>query len=491
MTLETSARRGWGGTRGRPISMRGMRCRGTALASVLALAPLSAQAPVPPRSLAELSEGLAAVAARVEPTVVEIQAMGYALPSAGVASGDALLRQARRGGSGVVVATEGYVVTNLHVVEGARRLAVMLPLPAGDSPGRSILKGAGWRVEAQLVGADRETDLAVLKLDTTGLAFLPFGDSDALAAGELVLAFGSPLGLTSSVSMGVVSALARQPAPESRMVYIQTDAPINPGNSGGPLVNARGELVGINTFILSQSGGSEGIGFAAPSNIVLHVYREIREHGRVRRGEVGLFAQTITPMLAAGLKLPRSWGAIVADVYPNGPAARAGVRIGDVILTLDGKPIENGRQFDVNVYRKALGTTVAVELLRGVERIVARITVAERPEDPERFAAMATPERNLVPRLGILGLDVDRSVLPYLPWVRRPTGIVVAARAANAPADLTGGLEPGDVIHEFNGSAISTLAELRASLATVKAGDPIVLLVDRRGKLLFLAFEAN
>jgi len=462
-----------------------------ALTGLLALAPLTAQAPPAPRSLAELSEGLAAVAARVEPTVVEIQAMAYALPRGEGASAEALLRQEHRGGSGVVVASDGYVVTNLHVVQGARRLAVVLPIAAGDAPGRSILKGAGRRVEAQLVGADRETDLAVLKIDTSGVAFLPFGDSEALAAGELVLAFGSPLGLTSSVSMGVVSALARQPAPESRMIYIQTDAPINPGNSGGPLVNARGELVGINTFILSQSGGSEGIGFAAPSNIVLHVYREIREHGRVRRGDVGLFAQTITPTLAAGLKLPRTWGAIVADVDPNGPAARAGVRTGDVIVTLDGKPIENGRQFDVNVYRKALGTTVAVELLRGVERIVARIPVAERPEDPERFAQLATPERNLVPRLGILGLDVDRSILPYLPWVRRPTGIVVAARAAGAPQDLTGGLEPGDVIHELNGSAVSTLVELRAGLARLQQGDPIVLLVDRRGRLLFLALEAD
>jgi len=473
------------------MTMDRVRFPAAVLAAVLALEPLSAQSAPAPRSLVQLSEGLAAVAARVEPTVVEIQAVTYALPSTGGASSGSLLRQERRGGSGVIVATDGYVITNLHVVEGARRLAVMLPIPSSDAPGRSILRGAGRRVDAQLVGADRETDLAVLKLDTTGVASLPFGDSDSLSAGELVLAFGSPLGLTSSVSMGVVSALARQPTAESRMIYIQTDAPINPGNSGGPLVNATGELVGINTFILSQSGGSEGIGFAAPSNIVLHVYREIREHGRVRRGDVGLFAQTITPTLAAGLKLARTWGAIVADVYPNGPAARAGVRIGDIIVTLDGKPIENGRQFEVNVYRKALGTTVAIELLRGAERIIARVAVAERPEDPERFAELVTPERNLVPRLGILGLDMDRSVLPYLPWVRRPTGIVVAARAMDAPQDATGGLAPGDVIHELNGSAISTLAELRAGLATLRTGDPIVLLVDRRGRLLFLALEAD
>lgn len=465
------------------------RLIGAALCLLAAVGSLGGQTTPAPRSLAELSQGLAAVAARVEPAVVEVQATAYAGPSTGAASAEALLRLERRGGSGVVVSADGYVVTNLHVVEGARRVAVVLAIPPADAPGRSILRGAGRRFDARVVGTDREADLAVLKVDTVGIASLPFGDSDQLAPGELVLAFGSPLGLTSSVTMGVVSAVARQATPESRMVYLQTDAPINPGNSGGPLVNARGELVGINTFILSQSGGSEGLSFAAPSNIVRHVYEEIRDHGRVRRGEVGLSAQTITPTLAAGLRLARDWGAIVADVVPNGPAARAGIRVGDVLVALDGKPIENGRQFDVNVYRKTLGETIVVELLRGVERVVVRMVVSERPEDPERFAGLATLERNLVKRLGILGLDVDQSVRPYLPWMRRNAGIVVAARAAAAPSNSD--LEPGDVIYEMNGRPVSSLVELRSAVDALRPGDAIVLLVDRRGRLLYLAFEAD
>lgn len=451
---------------------------------------LGAQTPPEATSLTHLSDALAEIAAQVEPAVVEIRVTAFAPPE-GAPSAEALVQRERRGGSGVIVSSDGYIVTNLHVVEGARRLVVILATPAGDAPGRSILRGTGVRLDARLIGADRETDLAVLKIDTTVTAHLSFGDSDELAPGQLVLAFGSPLGLTSSVTLGVVSAVARQPSPESRMVYVQTDASINPGNSGGPLVNARGSLVGINTFILSQSGGSEGIGFAAPSNIVRYVYQQIRTHSRVRRGQVGLFAQTITPTLASGLRLPRDWGAIVADVYPDGPAARSGVRVGDIILALDGKPIENGRQFDVNVYQRSSGDTVTVELLRGVDRRSARIVVVERPEDPNRFASMATRERNLVRRLGILGLDVDASVLPYLPWLRRPGGVVVAARAADAPRDLTGGLEAGDVIYEINGNPVSSLVELRSRVERVSAGESIVLLVDRQGRLLFLAFEAD
>jgi serine protease Do len=463
-----------------------------ALVAALCVAlPMGAQTPTGPGSLAQLSDALAAITAQVEPAVVEIRVTAFATPTAGAPSAEALVQRERRGGSGVLVSADGYIVTNLHVVEGARRLVVVLGAAAGDAPGRSILRGAGRRLDARLIGADRETDLAILKIDTTVATHLAFGDSDELGPGQLVLAFGSPLGLTSSVTMGVVSAVARQPSPESRMVYLQTDAAINPGNSGGPLVNAKAELVGINTFILSQSGGSEGIGFAAPSNIVRYVYHEIRVHGRVRRGQVGLFAQTITPTLARGLRLPREWGAIVADVYPDGPAADAGVRIGDIVLSLDGKPIENGRQFDVNVYQREQGDTVTVELVRGAERFVVRLVVVERPEDPDRFATMATRERNLVRRLGILGLDVDRSMLPYLPWLRRPVGVVVAAQAADAPRDLTGSLELGDVIYQLNGTAISTLAELRSGVDRLRTGDPIVLLVDRRGRLLFVAFEAD
>ena len=260
----------------------------------------------------------------------------------------ALLGSQRSTGSGVILSADGFIVTNAHVVDGGRRFTVIVPRPAVTGvPGRSALAPVSQEVPATLVGIDLETDLAVLKVALTGLPFARLGNSDSLAQGQVVLAFGSPFGLASSVTMGVISAVGRQLQDEDRMIYIQTDTPINPGNSGGPLVTAEGLVVGINTMIFSQSGGNEGIGFAAPGNIVRFVYEQIRTNGRVRRGEIGVFAQTITPALASGLRLSREWGVVLGDVYPNSPAAKAGLRINDVILSVDGKPMENGRQFDV------------------------------------------------------------------------------------------------------------------------------------------------
>jgi len=176
------------------------------------------------------------------------------------------------------------------------------------------------------------------------------------------------------------------------MIYIQTDTPINPGNSGGPLVTDDGLVVGINTLIFSQSGGSEGIGFAAPGNIVRFIYEQIRSNGRVKRGQIGVFAQTITPALAAGLRLSREWGVVLGDVYPNSPAARAGLRVGDVILSVDGKPMENGRQFDVTLYQRPVGTAVNLEVGRGVQRLNLKVPVLERRDEIERLRGMVSRE---------------------------------------------------------------------------------------------------
>jgi len=184
------------------------------------------------------------------------------------------------------------------------------------------------------------------------------------------------------------------------MIYIQTDAPINPGNSGGPLVDMHGNVIGINTLIFSQSGGSEGIGFAAPSNIVKNVYNQIRSTGRVRRGEIGVFVQTITPLLATGLDLPRVGRVVIADVEPYSPAATAGLRIGDIILSLDRKAMENGRQFDVNLYSRSVGDHVILEIQRGEIDKIIKVEIRERPNDPGRFSDMVSPERNLIPKLG-------------------------------------------------------------------------------------------
>ena len=204
------------------------------------------------------------------------------------------------------------------------------------------------------------------------------------------MAFGSPLGLDNSASLGVVSSVARQLAPESPMIYIQTDAPINPGNSGGPLVDTDGRVVGINTLIL-RSGGGEGLGFAAPSNIVKNVFEQIRQTGTVRRGEIGAVAQTLTPTLCAGLGIDRTEGVLVADVAPGSSAARGGLAPEDVIVAVDGKPMENARQFSVNLYRRAPGSGVVLDVLRGPVRKSLTVTISERERDPEALRAPPDP----------------------------------------------------------------------------------------------------
>src|SRR5262245_35354978 len=299
-------------------------------------------------ALGELPQALEELAAKVSPCVVQIFVTGYAPPEEQQerATGEPTVEQSSA--SGVVVDPDGLIVTNAHVVENATRLEVELSFAAtGGDPGRSTVKRRGRVVAAAVVAIDKETDLAVVKVEAHGLPALPFGDSDLLRPGQIVLAFGSPLGLDSSVTLGVVSAVARQLEPEDPMIYIQTDAPINPGNSGGALVDTDGRLVGINTLIYTQSGGSEGIGFAAPSNIVRNVFTQIRATGRVKRGDIGVSAQTVTPLLADALGLSSDAGVVVADVVEGSPAARAGVEPGDVLVSLDGKRMENGRQFRI------------------------------------------------------------------------------------------------------------------------------------------------
>ena len=374
--------------------------------------------------LRDLSATLETLSETVRPAVVQVFATGYAASQGVVPSSGALLSRQQGSGSGVILDSGGYIVTNAHVVANASRIQVELPLSDRTSSGlRSVVRPRGELVGAQVVGVDRETDLAVLKLTVTRpLTALELGDSEALTPGELVMAFGSPLGLANSVSLGIVSAVARQLRADDSMIYIQTDASINPGNSGGPFVDVEGRVVGINTFILSQSGGSEGIGFAVPSNIVRTVYEQIRQFGRVRRGEIGVHPQTITPELARGLSLPQNWGVVLADVYPGGPAATTGLRIGDVILTLDGKTMENARQFQVNLYPRRIGESLDLEVLRGNARVTYSIAPIERRSDPDRFQAMVRPEEHLIPKLGILALNLTPEVSAMLPALREPRG---------------------------------------------------------------------
>ena len=468
------------------------------LASTLGgpLAP-SAAAQTSPRAPAERPSGatasatsgllaldaqLDALSRRVAPSVVQVVASGYTSTPA------MLLARGQATGSGVIVDPEGWIVTNAHVVENARVVRVDLMQPSAGAGG-SILRPRSRRLNARMVGLDRETDIAVLKVEERGLPALELGDSESLRQGQLVMAFGSPLGLENSASLGVVSAVARQLKPDDPMIYVQTDASINPGNSGGPLVDAEGRMVGLNAMILSQSGGNEGIGFAAPSHIVRSVYDQLRKSGRVRRGVIGVRTQTITPSLATGLGLVFDRGVVLSDVTPSGPAEAAGLRPGDVVIALDGKPMENARQFDVNLYRRVPGDRVALRVRRGPEALDLQVSVVARPEDTDRFLALVTPEKNLIPRLGVLALELDDELRRATGPLRGREGVLVAARSGGS--DETEELRPGDVVYAVNGVSVLGLSELRSAVGRPATGQPLVLHVERASRLIYVVIEAE
>jgi len=438
-------------------------------------------------ALVRLSGSFESLSEQVGPAVVQIFATGYNTTLGNTES--TLLSREQSSGSGVILDPEGFILTNAHVVQGARRVQVLLARSLrGTAGGTSLLKPRGRMVEAQIVGMDQETDLAVLRIPDRELPFLELGDSDELKQGQLVLAFGSPFGLENSVTLGVVSSVARQFQPEDPVVYIQTDAPINPGNSGGPLVDAHGKVMGINTFIVSQSGGNEGVGFAVPSNIARNVFTQIRSTGRVSRGEIGVYAQTVTAALAEGLGLSQEWGVVLGDVLPGKPADMTGLKVGDLILALNGKIMENGRQFDVNLYGHSIGDLVSLEVLRGSQKLNFRVRVIEREDDFGHLLEMVTPENSLVPKLGILGLDIDGQIAKILFPPRKLGGVLIAARSPGSPYWQAEFL-PGDVIYAINGKEITSLASLRSRLAELQTGDPVVVQVQRQETLRFIAFE--
>ena len=397
-----------------------LRTRVLALGGLLALCCFSAvdsqaqsaQRNQSPDALHQLSSSVEELVKRVSPSVVQVLATGFGPMQEGDSSEAALvIGRLRSIGSGVIVDPEGYILTNAHVLKGAERVQVVLPSPlVGASPNLSTLSARGRTMDARIVGQSRETDLAVLKIEAKGLPALPIGKYSNLRQGEMVFAFGSPGGLQNSVTMGVVSAVARQPDPDSPMVYIQTDAPINPGNSGGPLVDVDGELVGINTFILTQSGGNEGLGFAIPSGIVAVAYPQLRKFGHLHRGEIGINVQTITPSLAAGLGLGKEQGVIISDVMPGSPAETAGLEIQDIILSIDDKPVGSLPIFGMYFYMLQAGDRVKIVVLRGAEQLDMEVPVMQRQHKVDRLMDLIDPEKNLVSKLGILGIQIDKKI---------------------------------------------------------------------------------
>jgi serine protease Do len=361
-------------------------------------------------------------------------------------------------------------------------------MPSVDHPDQIAPVGKQRVVEARLIGSHKDTDLALLKIDETNLPTLSLGSSRPVHQGELVFAMGSPEGLENSVTMGVVSSVARQADPGRPMVYIQTDAPINPGNSGGPLVDADGYVVGINTFILSQAGGSEGLGFAIPARIVRFVYESLRKYGHVHRIEVQAGAQTITTGLAKGLGLAQNWGVIIDDVTPGGPAEAGGLKIGDIIISADDHLMGTLNAFTSALYLHRLDQPLKLEVLRGTERKTLYIVALEMKDPMDALPNLVNLRDNLVARLGILGIDLNDQLRSTLGTLRNPSGVVVVARVADFRSS-TSALEAGDIIHSVNQTSIDSLSALRAALNQIKRGDPVVLQVERDGGYLWLAFD--
>src|SRR5580698_8110013 len=439
-----------------------------------------------PQVLRDLNSALEGLVAKVSPAVVQVLVTGYGAIEESSRSETSLIVRQHAVGSGVIVDANGYIMTNAHVVEGAQRIRVALPLPT-DS-GRSIAAGRRRIFEARLLGTHKETDLALLKIEEKDLPTLPLLTQQRPRVGQLVFAIGSPEGLQNSVTMGVVSAVARQADPDKPLTYIQTDAPINPGNSGGPLVDMNGSVLGLNTFILSQGGGSEGLGFAIPARIVDFVYQSLRKYGHVHRVEIGAVAQEITPTLADGLQLSQHWGVIIADVKPDGPAAAAGLQIQDIVLTADDRPVETLPQLSSALYLHRLDEVMKLEILRGDQKKILYVPAIEHRDQIDYLFDTADPEKNLVPRLGVLAIDLTDELRTQIGSLRIASGVIVLGRAADLIMPDTG-LQTGDVIHALNTTPITSMDTLRAAVLTLKTGDPVVLQVERSDGLTYLSFE--
>jgi serine protease Do/serine protease DegQ len=365
-------------------------------------------------------------------------------------------------GSGVVVdAKRGYILTNHHVIAGADEISVNL--------------ANGQTLDATLVGSDPETDIAVLQVKDGGLTALPMSDSDKTRVGDFVVAIGNPFGLGQTVTSGIVSAMGRSGLGiEGYEDFIQTDASINPGNSGGALVNLRGELVGVNTAILSKSGGNVGIGFAIPINMAREIMNQLVEHGEVRRGVLGAQAQDLTPELASAFNIERQQGAVVTQVTSGSPADKAGLQAGDVITELNGRPVQSAADVRNRIGLLRIGQQVEMKIVRDGKRR----TIRARVEEPE-LTTLAGDK--LHPRLAgaVLANLAQETVRGKV------QGVVVAEVAPSSPA-LIAGLRKGDVIVQANRKPVADLDNLRAA---VKGSDALLLNIQRRGGALFLLLQ--
>lgn len=379
-------------------------------------------------------------------------------------------RQEEGLGSGVIISREGYILTNHHVIEGADRIQVILPT-------------TGDEFVARVVGSDPQTDIAVLKIEARELPKVTVGDSERLRVGDVVLAIGNPFGVGQSVTMGIVGAVSRGGFGITDYEdFIQTDASINPGNSGGALVDANGDLVGINTAILSRSGGNQGIGFSVPINMALTIMRRIIEDGRVIRGYLGVSTESLTPAEARSMNMPVSYGAVVTEVLPGTPAATAGLRQGDVIVQVDGTEVYEGRHLRLAVSQTRPGTRVVLKIYRSGELRNIDVNLAELPELPtaETTPGGPSPGSAFDPLSGVQIADVDMAVKRQLRIPASIFGALVVEVPQDSPA-YESGLRAGNVIQEINRSPIRSAREALLYSRMLEDGQ-VLLRIWRRGE---------
>jgi serine protease Do len=376
-------------------------------------------------------------------------------------------------GSGVIVSQDGYILTNNHVIEGANEIKVY------TSDKREL--------NAHVVGADPKTDIAVLKVEEKGLPTLSFADSSQVQVGDLTLAIGNPFGVGQTVTMGIISATGRgNLGIEDYEDFIQTDAAINPGNSGGALINARGELIGINTAILSRTGGNQGVGFAVPANLAHTVMNQLMKNGKVVRGYLGTMIQPVTPEIAKAFKLSDTHGALIGEVTPGSPAAKAGLVQGDVITELDGQRIDDSRDLRLKVSQLAPGSSIKLKVIRDGALRDMTITLGELPNDKEASQNDNSDDNSLI------GLSVENLTPQLARQLQLPAntnGVLVSAVQEGSRA-AESGLRRGDVIQQVNRQAVSNTTELEHALK--QAGNSSsVLLVNRNGHTSFLVIPAR
>jgi Do/DeqQ family serine protease len=474
------------------LSVTLLRAFGAALAAAAFLAGLpasaGAQSPsVVPESQVTIKQSFAPVVKRVAPAVVNVYVSHRVEQVVSPFADDPFFsrlfgdnfgiprdRIQNSLGSGVLVSPEGVVVTNNHVIQGGGEAEITVALSDGrEFPAKVVIK-------------DEQTDLAVLRLDAKGAQFpaLEFDDSDSLEVGDLVLAIGDPFGVGQTVTSGIVSALARtQVGISDYQFFIQTDAAINPGNSGGALVDMDGRLAGINTAIFSRSGGSHGIGFAIPSNMVRLVVQAAVKGGKVQRPWLGASLQPVTSDIADSLGLDRPSGALVKDVHANGPAARAGIHAGDVIVSVDGKPVQDPQAFQYRFATKGLGRSADLSVIRKGQPIKATVALIAAVEDPPRDMRHLSGNH---PLAGAKVANLSPAVAAELGLDDEGRGVVVLEVEEKTPAQRLG-VQRGDVIVGINNSKVGSVAELVTALTSSRSGWRLSL--ERGGRLFNLNIQ--